>query len=259
LITKGQRCRRYIILALWSLVVTAWAGICAYRIGINPYQSSYQSQAFSPPAIENQINGLTYYRYDPNTSRLGFMARAGVIQTENAKLGIFKTAAARTIKVKNLQLLFCEHPGISTPSALQTLALSEATDTNQKGFQKIFTQLADARDYWNANIDLSNPCKLIINGFDCRFFDNDTPRLAVQSNLAIVDSAWPRLTLRGHVIVTGADGGILESNHVKWDIQKQTFTAEGMYVLRRGTSQIAGKNIRVDSRLNIADTKNARK
>jgi hypothetical protein len=259
LIMNQQRCGRYVILALVIFSVTVLAGICAQRTGISPYLNRNQSQVFFPPPIENQINGLTYYRYDPNTNRLCFMARAGVIQAENAKLGIFKTAAARTIKVQNLNLLFCDYPVVSALEELQTLAMTKATDTDKIGPKKILTQLADAHNYWSVDIDLSNPCKLIIDGFECRFFENNAPLLAVQSSRAIVDSAWPRLTLRGHVTITASDGATLESNHVTWDTNKQNFTVNGTYFLRHGTSQIAGRDICVDGHLNIAEAINARK
>ena len=100
--------------------------------------------------------------------------------------------------------------------------------------------------------------EITIDDFDCGIFDENDLRLRVQSSRAIVNSDWPLVTLRGHVIITGADGSTLESNHVKWDTKKQSFTADGTYFLRRGDSRIAGKGIRVDSNLNIMNVKNAK-
>ncbi|MFZ0034838.1 MAG: hypothetical protein WAK60_07615 [Sedimentisphaerales bacterium] len=57
--------------------------LCARHSGIKPLLSHYQSQvdAITP---ENQINGFTYYRYDPNTNRLRFAVSVGSLRAENA-------------------------------------------------------------------------------------------------------------------------------------------------------------------------------
>ncbi len=256
---KNLRSRIYVILALWALIVAALAVIFVRRSGVESYLSRYQSQVFTTSLPENQINGLTYYRYDPNTNKLRFAASVETLRTENATLGIFRTAVARTIKVKDLQLHFYNYSGISAPAALEGLVLPEEVIAGENRLQKILSRLVDARDHWGVDIDLSNACELTIDNFDCRLFDDDTLRLAVQCRRAIVDSGWPLVTLRGHVTITSADGSTLESNYVKWDTKRQSFTADGTYFLRRGESQIAGKGIRVDSNLNVVDLKNARK
>jgi hypothetical protein len=244
---------------VWVLSVAALAVICVRHSGVEPYLSRYQPQAPTASPPENQLDGLTYYRYDPNTNKLCFAARVGTLKAENATLGIFKTAAARKIKVKDLQLHFYNYSGITGLTALKTLVLPEGAAAGENRLQEILRQLADARDRWGVDIDLSNTIEVTIDNLDCRMFDDDALRLAVQCRRAVVGSAWPLVTLRGHVTITGADGSTLESNYVKWDTKKQSFTADGMYILRRGDSRIAGKGIRVDSNLNVADLKNARK
>ena len=252
-------CRRYAVLAVWVLSVAALAVICVRHSGVGLYLSRYQPQAPTASLPENQLYGLTYYRYDPNTNKLCFAASAGTLQAKNATLGIFKTAAARTVKVKDLQLLFYEQSGIAAPATLKALVLPERAAADENRLQEIIRQLADARDRWGVDIDLSNTIEVTIDNFDCRMFDDDALRLAVQCRRAVVGSAWPLVTLRGHVIITGADGSTLESNYVKWDTKKQSFTADGMYILRRGDSRIAGKGIHVDGNLNVVDLRNARK
>lgn len=255
MITEGQRFRRYVVVILWGISAAVLAIIYVRHIAIIQYQGRYQSQAFSPSPSENQVNGLTYYRYDPNTNRLCFMASASSLRAENAILGIFRTAAAKSIKIKDLRLFFSDCPFVSALESLQTLALTETTNPDKN----ILGRFANTGHKWNMDIDLSNAREATINNFNCRIFNKNDLQLGIQSRRAAINSDWPRITLRGHVIVTGPDGGTLESNHVKWDIQKQTFTAEGMYILKHGASQITGENICVDSFLNIADTKNARK
>jgi hypothetical protein len=244
---------RYVFLVAWLVIWAAMSIVYIHRSQLNHYQA--QSDFPAPP--DNQIDGLTCYRYDPCTNKLCFEARIGSLRTENATVGIFKTAVAREIKVKDLRLFFCQSSASSAPAVLEYSALPESSVDSKNVLGSILSRLADAKDRWSVNIDLSNPVDVTIDNFDCRIFDNDTLRLSVKSRRAVLDSGRPQVMLRGHVVIT-ADGGTLESNCVRWDIQKQQFTADGTYFLRQGESRIAGKGICVDNHLNIADAKNAR-
>jgi hypothetical protein len=263
---KNPRYRRYVLLAVLALIDAAGVVICVHNSSVEPYLNRYQSQVLATFLPENQLNGFAYYRYDPNTNRLCFAASAGTLRAENAPLGIFRTAAARTIRVKDLQLYFSEPSGSPAVAALQSSFLPGAPAAGKNGFQGILSQLADARGHrgidsghWGIDMDLSNAREVTIDDFDCGIFDENDLRLRVQSSRAVVNSDWPLVTLRGHVTITGADGSTLESNCVKWNTKKQNFTVDGTYFLRRGESRIAGKGIRVDSNLNIMDSKNTRK
>jgi hypothetical protein len=244
---------RYVLLVAWLVIWTAEAILYINHSQLT--QNQAQIDFTSPP--ENQIDGLTCYRYDPCTNKLCFEARLGSLSTENATIGIFKTASAREIKVKDLRLFFCQSSASSAPAVLEYGSSPESSADSKNILVSILSRLAYAKDRWSVNIDLSNPVDVIIDNFDCRIFDNDTLRLSVKSRRAALDSGRPQVILRGHVIIT-AEGATLESNCVRWDIQKQQFSAEGTYFLRRGESQIAGKGICVDTHLNIANAKNAR-
>ena len=139
--------RRYAVLAFLIIIEAALAVVCISHSSLKPYLSFYQSQSLATLPPENQLAGLAYYRYDPNTNHLCFAASAGMLRAENAPLGIFKTAAARTIKVKDLQLHFSEPSGSPAVTALQSNFLPEAPVAGKNGFQEILSQLADARDH----------------------------------------------------------------------------------------------------------------
>jgi hypothetical protein len=257
---KVRMHRRYAALALLITIEAALAVVCISHNSLKPYLSFYQSQSLTASQPENQLAGLTYYRHDPNTSKLLFAVNCGMILSENTPLGIFRTAAARTIEVKDLQLSFCEHSVPSEMTALPGNALSEEVTPGNNGLSGIFRRLADTHNNWGLNMDLSKVIKITINNLDCRILNDDSDlRLAVQCRRAIVNSSWPLINLRGHVIITAPDGATLESNHIIWDTRRQSFTADGTYFLRRGENRIAGKGICVDTNLNIADTKNIKK
>jgi len=254
------RIRRYVALALLITIEAALAVVCISHSSLKPYLNSYQSQSLATSPPENQVAGLTCYRYDPNTNKLRFAVSCGRILSQNTPLGIFRTAAARTIEVKDLQLSFCEHSDIFEITAMPGNALSEKVTPGDNGLGGIFRRLADTHNNWGLNIDLSKVIEITINNLDCRILNDDSDlRLAVQCKRATVNSSWPLINLRGHVIITASDSATLESNHIIWDTRRQSFTADGTYFLRQGESRIAGKSIRVDSNLNATDIKIAKK
>ena len=250
--------RRYAVLALLIVIEGAAAILCVLHSGVKPYLSPCQSDVLVRSAPDNQLNGITFYRYDPNTNKLCFAVRVGTIFSQNASLGIFKTAAARTIEVKDLQLRLSEPWDFSSLTALQDNASPKEGFKNDNGIGEIIRRLADTRSRWVVNMDFSNAVEITIDNFDCRIFNDSALRLAVRCRRATVNSGWPLVNLRGHVVITAADGATLESNHVIWDTRRQIFTADGMYFLCRGESRITGKGIHVDSNLNAANTKIAK-
>jgi hypothetical protein len=252
--------RRYAVFALLIIIEAAFAVVCIRNSSLKPYLSFYQSHSLATSPPENQLAGLSYYRYDPNTNKLRFAVSCRAILSQNAPLGIFRTAVVRTIEVKDLQLSFCEHPGPSGITAMPGNSFSEDETPGNNGFGGIFRRLADTHNNWGLNIDLSNIIEITIYNLDCRVLNNNSDlRLAIQCRRAIANSSWPLVNLRGHVIVTASDGATLESNHVIWDTRRQSFTADGTYFLRRGESRITGKGIRVDSNLNANDMTIAKK
>jgi hypothetical protein len=250
--------RKYVIFAVWWGITTIIAIIYACYWGIKPHSICYQTDNGDVSVSQNQLTGLTYYRYDPNTNKLRFSVSVGMILTQNAQIGIFKTAAARTIKVKDLQLRFCESSDSQAMTAMKDNTLPEKIIPGDNGFKEIISRVVEARKHWGVDIDLSNPIEVAIDNLDCQIFDGDNLRLAVQCRRAIVNSSWPLVTLRGHIIITAANGSTLETNRVKWDIKKQSFTTDETYVLRQSGIPLTGKGVCVDSQLNIIELKNER-
>jgi hypothetical protein len=252
--------RRYVVFALLIIIETAFVVVCIRNNSLQPYISLYQSQSLTASPPENQLTGLSYYRYDPITSKLCFAVSCGTILSQNAPLGIFKTAAARTIEVQDLQLSFCENSGPSEKTVLPGNAPLEKTVQDSSNLGGFFRRLADTHNNWGLNIDLTNVIEITIDNFDCRMLDDGSDlRLGVKCRRAVANSNWPLINLRGHVIITAADGATLESNHIIWDTRGQNFTADGTYLLRRGENRIAGRGIRFDSKLNPTYMKVAKK
>jgi lipopolysaccharide assembly outer membrane protein LptD (OstA) len=114
-------------------------------------------------------------------------------------------------------------------------------------------------DGWRVtNIDLSNVSEVRINNFDYQVFYEDDLFLSIQSKRAMASYKHSGIVLRGHVIIKTADGSTLESNYVKWDIENQHFTVNGIYVINRNGVKTTGRNISVDAQLNNVKGQNAK-
>jgi hypothetical protein len=242
---------RYVFLVAWMIIPATMITLCIFR----PPQSNLPAKADFKAPPENQIDGITYYRFDPCTNKMCFEARVGQLRSANASIGFFKTAAAREIMVKDLHLSFNQSSASQATTISNASGLSESSVEAKNMLGAILARITDTQDRWKINIDLSHPVNVTIDNFDCRVFDKDTLRISVKSKRAILNSGSPQIMLRGHVIIT-ADGDSIESNCIRWDIQKQKFIAEGTYLLKRGENRTAGKGICFDTHLKIMDIKN---
>ena len=69
--------KKYAVLAFLIIIEAAFAVVCISHSSLKPYLSFYQSQSIAALQPENQLAGLAYYRYDPNTNQLCFAVSAG--------------------------------------------------------------------------------------------------------------------------------------------------------------------------------------
>ena len=104
-------------------------------------------------------------------------------------------------------------------------------------------------------IDLRGVAEVRINNFDYRSFDNKQQILSINSKRAVVSYKQQGIILKGHVIVTSADGSRLESNLVKWDTSKDLFKVDGAFVMSMGREKVFGRDTCFDRNLKIVGNK----
>ena len=117
------------------------------------------------------------------------------------------------------------------------------------------------RDGWKLTIpgiELSDIGEISVSDFDYQVFYDEELSFGVQSKRVIASYKHPDLILRGHVIITASDSSTLECNYAKWNVKKELFEIDGVYVLNRGGETISGKYICVDTQLNSVEVKHAK-
>jgi hypothetical protein len=230
---------------------------------------------------ENETGQFSYTRLDPEQNyRPTYSVYFKNLRMENNKLGIFKTALHQIVKIWNLELRFYRYtsPKVSatiefnnskSPKSITTGSSQPRTTTTPHIPNFLEDTAADTRiliksiirkfltpaDKWCVNINSGNVSEVLVNNFHYTvFYDNDL-LFAIQSKRALASYKQSGIILRGHVTIKTANGSTLESNHIKWDIKKQHFSVNGIYVLNRNGLKTTGKNICVDTQLNNVKVK----
>ena len=258
-IVKSRSFRRYAAVAVWAAAAAALVAVCARRSEVRPYAGAMQSEVSNDSPPQNEIRNFTCYRYDPESNKLSFAASVGSLRAENATIGVFRTAAARAVRIRDLQLWLSGDRQWGAMAGTAAAGAADAPAGRSAAMEDLLDGLLDARDRLGVDIDLSNTQEVTVENLDYRVFDEDRLALRVRSKRAAVSSARQEVELRGRVTVTAHDGSTLVSNHIRWDTRRQNFTADGTYLLRRGDRQITGRGSCVDSNLNILSTKSAMK
>lgn len=234
-------------------------------ISTNSKLNALYNDAISPgPRLrlpKNQTGTLGYTHLDPEENyRPVYSVWLKSLRVENNNIGIFKTALHKKIRIWGLEFRAYQYtsPEVATTTMPYIPFFPEDIDTDAETLiNKVISRLTTPANKWCFNTDLGNVSEIQVNNFDYRvFYDNDL-FLAVQSKKATVSYKQTGVTLRGHVTIKAADGSTLESNRVQWDVKKQHFAVNGVYVLNRDGKETMGRNICVDARLNNVKVKQA--
>ena len=201
--------------------------------------------------IKNQLGAVSYTHCDikENYRPLYYLCFKN-LRIENNKLGIFKTALHKLMKIQGLELCFYRYTShkvnaatkldrsksaattavaSSRPSEItgsDTASVSEDTTSDiRELIKKVIQKLINPMDGWRLNnIDFGNISEVHVYNFDYKMLYDDELFFAIQSKRAIVSYKHSGVVLRGHVTIKTADGSTLESNYVEWDIKKQQFS-----------------------------------
>ena len=255
----------------WSVLLISWS-LCVLILGIvivsenNELNTLYRDAASIGPELrppKNQTGAFNYRRWDPNENyRPVFSVHFENFCSENNNFGFFKTALHKVVKIQDFELKFYKYnpDKVTSDTTLDIFFVSEDITSDTITLVKnIMRRLTTPESGWRVNnIDLSNVTEVRINNFDYQVFHNSNLLFATQSNRAIVSYRNSDVVLRGHAKITIADGSTLESNHIKWDVEKQHFSVDGVYVLNRGRVMTTGKGICVDARLKSVNGQHAK-
>lgn len=255
----------------WSVLLISWSlsvlilGIVIFS-GNNELSTVYSDAASTGPDLRpprNQTGAFNYRRWDPNENyRPISSVHFENFGSENNKLGFFKTALHKVVKIRDLELKFYRYNQGKVTAATTTdiFPIPEGITADTRVLVKrLMRRLTTLTDGWRVNnIDLGNVSELRINNFDYQVFHDGNLFFATQSKRAIVSHGHSGVVLQGHAKITIADGSTLESNYIKWDVKKQHFSVNGVYVLKRGGIITTGKGICVDAQLKSVNGQHAK-
>jgi len=241
----------------WIVLSTLWIFsfliliIISANNELNTLYDDALSHASELRAPKNQIGALSYIRWDPEQNyRPVYSVCFKNLLAENSNLGIFKTALHKVVKIQDLQLKFFQYSSHSPLILSDTFPVLKDILPDAKGLRKLVEWMKSRSKGWAVNFVLGNVSEVRVKNFDYKIFYDDDLFFAVQSKRATASYRHSGIVLRGHVIITTADGSTLETNYVKWDIENQLFTAKGIYVINRNGVKTAGRNICVNTELN---------
>ena len=238
-----------VFLILWTLSVLI-LGIVIFSGNNELSTSASTGLDLRPP--KNQTGAFFYRRWDPNNRPI-YSVNFENFCPENNKLGIFKTALHKVLKIQDLELKFYQYDTDKatavTTSDIFTIP-EDITIYTRTLPEEIMSRLTTGMDGWRVNnIDIGNVSEVSVNNFHYQVFYEGDLFFAAQSKRATVAGGNSGVVLRGHAKITIADGSTLESNHIEWDVRQQHFNVNGVYVLNRSGIMTTGKGICLDAEL----------
>lgn len=262
IISKSSRWLKWTILS--SLWILSFLILIVVSIN-NELNTHYTDLEIHEPDFrvpKNQLGAVSYTRCEPKENyRPIYSVCFKNLRVENNTLGIFKTALHKVMKIKGLKLELCQYssgnPTTTTPDIYPVYG-EQIADVKVL-IKQIIYKLTSPKDGWRVkNIDIGNVSEVHINNFDYTVLYDDELFFTIQSKKAIVSYKYSGVILRGHVTIKTADGSTLESNYVKWDIEKQHFSVNGIYILNRDGVKTTGKDICVDVQLKNVKAQHAK-
>lgn len=234
--------------------------------GTNELNTLYSDFVNCGPELRpprNQLGAISYIRWDPEENhRPVYSVCFKNLRAENNKLGIFKTALHKVVKIRDLTLESYQYSSGKTTATTtpDIYPVYEETIADAKALIKqILYKLINPMDGWRVrNIDFGNVSEVHINNFDYKVLYDDELFFAIQSKRATASYKHSGVVLRGHVTIKTADGSTLESNYIKWDIKKQHFSVNGIYVLNRDGVKTTGRDICVNAQLKSVKAQHAK-
>jgi len=232
------------------------------------------------PAGKNEIRGLSFTKHVPQQNgRAVYSVHFKNLRAENNRLGIFKSAIHKIVKIQDLDIEFKRYSfsedtaatelkgsksSIATAEPHGDLHLADGRDAcifpeeaTSNEISRVITEIASLKNRWHIDIELGNVSEVLVNNFDYKVLYDGELFFGIHSKTATASGKQRGLLLRGHATVKAADGSILESNCIKWDTKKGYFVTDGIYVLSHNGTKTTGKNACFDIQLNNIEARQA--
>jgi len=236
--------------------------VVSFNNGLNTSNNRVLTDKLQFELPKKQIGAFGSVRWDPERNyRPLHSVYFDELSTTNGKIGFFKSALHKVVKIRDFKLKFYHYtsPEVTASTIPDIYLINEDTTTDARAlFSKIAHNLTNPMDGWRINVDLSNISELRVNNFDYKVFYDGDLFFAIQSKRATASYKYSGIVMRGHVIIKTGDGSTLESNYVEWDVKKQHFNVNGLYVLNRGGIKTMGKDICVDAQLKSVKVQHAK-
>lgn len=254
----------------WGILLVAWILSLAILIivtGNNELSTLYNNTTnhlFALKPAKNQTGAITYTRWDPEQDyRPVFFVSLKNLCAENNRLGIFKTALHKVVKIRDLELKFYQYTSAETTAKTSrdmpnvTSVTKEITTSVRSLIDEVMRKLTNREGLQVNNLDLSNVSEVRINDFDYRVYHNGDLFLRVRSKRVVGSHKQSEVVLRGLVTIESSDGSTLHSNYIKWDMENQYFSTSRGYVLNRNGVRRTGEDICVNAQLNEINAQHA--
>lgn len=255
--------RLILLLALWSVCIL----ILVIATNNNPLQPVHNAVVnYEPVQIlqKNQLGSSCYIHRDPQQNgRVIYSVSFESLLAENNQLGIFKTGLHKILRIDDLSFRSYQYSSddsaqITNSGQLGIPGPSPHTSLHTQMLTSVARKLTGYDSLERINMDLGNVSEMAVKGFEYKIFRDGNLFFHIQSKRAGASYRNSSLALRGHVILTTAEGDTLESNRVKWDMESNIFDVDGVYVLNRNGVKTTGKDIYVDCQLNDTKTGHAK-
>lgn len=257
---KGSMIREPRLWPKWSVLLISWIScvlILTIVSGNNELVTLDRDLTSPIPDLrlpKNETGAFNYRRWDPKKNYRPIRSvRFENLCAENNKLGPFKTALHKVVKIRDLKLKFHRYRSdkVAAGTTPDIFPVPEGTITDTRALAKslVGRLTTPTKGFRINNIDIGNVSEVRIDNLDYRVFNDGELFFATESRRATVSYKTSNVVLHGHAKITVADGSTLESNRIKWNTRSQHFSADGVFVLNRGGLMTTGKGICVDSQL----------
>jgi hypothetical protein len=244
------------VLAFWLVSLSILYLLSRDYSGRSAIDPAVEKALASVSTSKNELGRCRFGLYDPQSKRpLGSVAFE-TLKTDSADLGLFKTAACRAMSIRNLKIDIIGNP-FSFIQDSKSIRPNNASSTDTiRDWKKSFLETVSLQTFDKDDTlrmpwpDFSHLVQMRVSGFQCCFIDGQNVPLNIQSKKASVEpDKSAEIILRGCVILQTPQA-TLETNCARWDIQNQTFSVQGLYIIHSANGVEKGQNGYFDPALN---------